>query len=43
MSNHRYTVRLDASYVEEKQAWEKLKSLQQKTHLSFFAFWLKHL
>ena len=43
MSNHRYTVRLDASYVEEKQAWEKLKSLQRKTHLSFFAFWLKHL
>ena len=35
MSNHCFTVRLDTGYDEEKQAWEKLKRLQQKTHLSY--------
>ena len=35
MSNHRFTVRLDTGYDEEKQAWEKLKRLQRKTHLSY--------
>lgn len=35
MSNHSFTVRLDTSYDEEKQAWEKLKRLQRKTHLSY--------
>ena len=35
MSNHCFTVRLDMSYDEEKQAWEKLKRLQRKTHLSY--------
>ena len=35
MSNHCFTVRLDTSYDEEKQAWEKLKRLQRKTHLSY--------
>ena len=35
MSNHCFTVRLDTGYDEEKQAWEKLKRLQRKTHLSY--------
>lgn len=35
MSNHTFTVRLDTGYDEEKQAWEKLKKLQRKTHLSY--------
>ena len=35
MSNHCFTVRLDTSYDEENQAWEKLKRLQRKTHLSY--------
>lgn len=35
MSNHSFTVRLDTGYDEEKQAWEKLKRLQRKTHLSY--------
>lgn len=35
MSNHRFTVRLDTGYDEEKEAWEKLKRLQRKTHLSY--------
>ena len=35
MSNHTFTVRLDTSYDDEKQAWDKLKRLQRKTHLSY--------
>ena len=35
MSNHCFTVRLDTGDDEEKQAWEKLKRLQRKTHLSY--------
>lgn len=35
MSNHSFTVRLDTSYDDEKQAWDKLKRLQRKTHLSY--------
>ena len=35
MSNHCFTVRLDTGYDEEKQAWERLKKLQRKTHLSY--------
>lgn len=35
MSDHSFTVRLDTGYDEEKQAWEKLKRLQRKTHLSY--------
>ena len=35
MSNHCFTVRLDTGYDEEKQAWDKLKRLQRKTHLSY--------
>lgn len=35
MSDHRFTVRLDMSFDEEKQAWDKLKRLQRKTHLSY--------
>ena len=35
MSNHRFTVRLDTGYDEEKQAWDKLKRLQRKKHLSY--------
>ena len=35
MSDHRFTVRLDTGYEDEKQAWDKLKRLQRKTHLSY--------
>ena len=35
MSDHSFTVRLDTSYEVEKQAWDKLKRLQRKTHLSY--------
>ena len=35
MSNHTLTVRLDTGYEDEKQAWDKLKRLQRKTHLSY--------
>ena len=35
MSNHCFTVRLDTGYDDEKQAWDKLKRLQRKTHLSY--------
>ena len=35
MSDHSFTVRLDMGYEEEKQAWEKLKRLQRKMHLSY--------
>ena len=35
MSNHCFTVRLDTVYDDEKQAWDKLKRLQRKTHLSY--------
>lgn len=35
MSNHCFTVRLNTGYDEEKQAWEKLKRMQRKMHLSY--------
>lgn len=35
MSDHSFTVRLDMGYEDEKQAWDKLKRLQRKTHLSY--------
>ena len=35
MSNHSFTVRLDTGYEDEKQAWDKLKRLQKKMHLSY--------
>lgn len=35
MSDHSFTVRLDTGYENEKQAWDKLKRLQRKTHLSY--------
>ena len=35
MSDHCFTVRLDTGYEDEKQAWDKLKRLQRKTHLSY--------
>lgn len=35
MSDHSFTVRLDTGYEDEKQAWDKLKRLQRKTHLSY--------
>lgn len=35
MSDHSFTVRLDTGYEDEKQAWDKLKRLQGKTHLSY--------
>ena len=33
--DHSFTVRLDTGYEDEKQAWDKLKRLQRKTHLSY--------
>ena len=35
MSDHSFTVRLDMGDEDEKQAWDKLKRLQRKTHLSY--------
>ena len=35
MSDHSFTVRLDTGYENEKQAWDKLKKIQRKTHLSY--------
>ena len=35
MSDHSFTVRLDMGYEDEKQAWDKLKKIQRKTHLSY--------
>ena len=35
MSDHSFTVRLDMGYEDEKQAWDKLKRLQRKMHLSY--------
>ncbi len=35
MSEHSFTVRLNTDYAQEKQAWDKLKKIQQKTHLSY--------
>ncbi len=35
MSEHSFTVRLNTEYAQEKQAWDKLKKIQQRTHLSY--------
>lgn len=35
MSEHSFTVWLNTDYAEEKQAWDKLKRIQQRTHLSY--------
>ncbi len=35
MSEHSFTVRLNTEYEQEKQAWDKLKEIQQRTHLSY--------
>lgn len=35
MSEHSFTVRLNTNYAQEKQAWDKLKSIRQRTHLSY--------
>lgn len=35
MSEHSFTVRLNTDYAQEKQAWDKLKKIQQRTHLSY--------
>lgn len=35
MIEHSITVRLNTDYLEEKQEWEKLKRIQQRTHLSY--------
>ncbi len=36
MSEHSFTVRLNTNYAQEKQAWDKLKKIQQRTHLSYY-------
>ncbi len=35
MSEHSFTVRLNTDYAQEKQAWDNLKKIQQRTHLSY--------
>ncbi len=35
MSEHSFTVRLNTEYEQEKHAWDKLKKIQQRTHLSY--------
>lgn len=35
MNEHSFTVRLNTDYAQEKQAWDKLKCIQQRTHLSY--------
>ena len=35
MSEHSFTVRFNTDYAEEKQAWDKLKRIQQRTYLSY--------
>lgn len=35
MSEHRFTMRLDERFADERSAWEKLNAIQRRTHLSF--------
>ena len=35
MSEHRFTMRLDERFADERAAWQKLNDLQRRTHLSF--------
>ena len=35
MSEHRFTMRLDERFADERAAWQKLNDIQRQTHLSF--------
>ena len=35
MSEHRFTMRLDERFADERAAWKKLNDIQRQTHLSF--------
>lgn len=35
MSEHRFTMRLDERFADERSAWAKLNDIQRRTHLSF--------
>ena len=35
MSEHRFTMRLDEQFADERSAWAKLNDIQRRTHLSF--------
>lgn len=35
MSEHRFTMRLDERFADERAAWQKLNDIQRRTHLSF--------
>ena len=35
MSEHRFTMRLDERFADERAAWQKLNDIQHRTHLSF--------
>ena len=35
MTEHRFTMRLDERYADERAAWQKLNDIQHRTHLSF--------
>ena len=35
MTEHRFTMRLDDRYDDERAAWRKLNDIQRRTHLSF--------
>ena len=35
MSEHRFTMRLDEWFADERSVWEQLNDIQRRTHLSF--------
>ena len=35
MSEHRFTMRLDERFADERAVWQKLNDIQRRTHLSF--------
>ena len=35
MTEHRFTMRLDDRYADDRAAWQKLNDIQRRTHLSF--------
>lgn len=35
MNEHRFTLRIDERYEKDRKAWQKLNTIQQRTHQSF--------
>ena len=35
MTEHRFTMRLDERFADERAVWQKLNDIQRRTHLSF--------